>query len=613
MTPLIEDRPSTTGSRIVGVACGAGAGALWGLVFLAPELARAFSPLQLTVGRYLAYGLIALALLAPRCKRVFSTLEGRDWRALFWLSLMGNTLYYSLLSSAVQIGGMAMTALVIGFLPLAVTLIGSRDEGAASLNSLAPSLLLCAAGAVCIGWQALAGPSALSMPARLIGLGCAVGALASWTCFAVGNARALKRLVGVSVQDWNLLTGVVTGAQSLLLAPVAFWALGSHQGGDWSVFLAVSIGVAVLASIVGNGLWNQMSRLLPLTLVGQMILFETLFALIYGLVWEHRAPTLLERPIAAAQQRKDVMTEARTEEYGKGIALRIAAAGSFSVMAAVLKLASFDGVVAPEMLFYRAFFGLPVVLFWVMTSQGGLKALGTRRPWAHVTRSVIGITSILCVFQTLTILPLADATTISFTAPIFATILSYFILKEAVGPRRWAAVAVGFIGVIIVMRPGAGDQAAPPLIGIGFGLAAAFLTAAVTITLRQLRGTEHVASIVFWFFVASSIVGALLLPFVGAFHQPSTYLLLIGSGLAGGLAQLFMTASLKAAPVAVVAPFDYLQIVGAVAFGWWLMDTTPTLNTVAGASLIAASGLYTAWREHVRRKASLIQPTAPPV
>ncbi|MFN4186360.1 MAG: EamA family transporter, partial [Hyphomonas sp.] len=125
------------------------------------------------------------------------------------------------------------------------------------------------------------------------------------------------------------------------------------------------------------------------------------------------------------------------------------------------------------------------------------------------------------------------------------------------------------------------------------------------------RDTEHVAAIVFWFFVGSSIVGAILLPFVGQMHSPLTFALLIASGLTGGLAQLFMTASLQKAPVAVVAPFDYLQIVGAIVFGWWLMSTTPTLNTLAGAALIASSGLYTAWREHVRRKAALIQPTAP--
>ena len=101
--------------------------------------------------------------------------------------------------------------------------------------------------------------------------------------------------------------------------------------------------------------------------------------------------------------------KASAEDIAGGIALRIAAAGCFSVMSAVLKLASLDGVVAPEMLFYRAVFGVPVVLIWVMTSQGGLSALSTRRPWAHVGRSALGIVSILCLFQTLTLLPLAGA------------------------------------------------------------------------------------------------------------------------------------------------------------------------------------------------------------
>ena len=314
---------------------------------------------------------------------------------------------------------------------------------------------------------------------------------------------------------------------------------------------------------------------------------------------------------------KDVQaTGGRGDDIAGGIALRIAAAGCFSVMAAVLKLASLDGVVAPEMLFYRAFFGLPVVLAWVLTQPGGLAGLTTRRPLAHVGRSALGIASILCVFQALTLLPLADATTLSFTAPIFATLLSFFILKEAVGPRRWAAVAVGFVGVVLVMRPVPGALGAAhalPLEGIAFGLVAALLTAGVTITLRQLRDTEHVAAIVFWFFVGSSAVGAILLPFVGHWRSPQTLALLVGSGIAGGLAQLFMTASLQKAPVAVVAPFDYLQIVGALVFGWWLMSTTPTFGILAGAALIASSGLYTAWREHIRRKAALIQPTAPPV
>ncbi len=283
------------GNTWTGVACGMGAGALWGLVFLAPELVREFSPLLLTIGRYLCYGLIAAALIAPRWRSLAARIPRRQWWNLVWLAFVGNTLYYLLLASAVQIGGIAMTSLVIGFLPVAVTVVGSRDHGAVPLRKLLPSLLLCAAGAICIGWQAIAGPSTGSGSRQVIGLLCAIGALASWTSYAIGNARSLVRLEHISSHDWSLLTGLVTGAQSLLLIPFAL-ALNdtSHPIDSWARLAAVSAGVAVFASITGNALWNRMSRLLPLTLVGQMILFETLFALLYGFLWERRLPTWLE-------------------------------------------------------------------------------------------------------------------------------------------------------------------------------------------------------------------------------------------------------------------------------------------------------------------------------
>lgn len=287
--------PSGAYRTYLGIACGMGAGALWGLVFLAPELARAFTPLQLAIGRYLAYGIISAVLIAPRWRALAATLTRREWSSLAWLALAGNTLYYVLLSTAVQVGGIAMTSLVIGFLPVAVTIIGSRDHGAVPLRALVPSLLLCAAGAVCIGWQALATPASGSAGTQLTGLLCAIGALAAWTAYAVGNSRCLARLDHVSVQDWNLLTGLVTGAQAVVLIPLAAIVDQTHHdAAAWLQFGGVSIGVAVLASIVGNALWNRMSRLLPLTMVGQMILFETLFALLYGFVWERRLPEPLE-------------------------------------------------------------------------------------------------------------------------------------------------------------------------------------------------------------------------------------------------------------------------------------------------------------------------------
>ncbi|WP_322783076.1 MULTISPECIES: DMT family transporter [Gluconobacter] len=290
-----ENRSKTSYNIPLGTLCGVGAGALWGLVFLAPELARDFTPLQLAIGRFLAYGIIAFFVIMPRWPVLKSRLKKQDWRALFWLSLFGNTLYYILLSKAVQSGGIALTSLVIGFLPVAVTIIGSRDKGAVSLTSLLPSLLLCGAGAVCIGWQALKAPEATHQTS--MGLLWAITALLSWTAYAVGNSRSLVRLSTVSVHDWNLLIGLVTGAQAACLVPIAL--LSGHLDHDlmsWSCFVGVSTAVAIIASFLGNALWNKMSRLLPLTMTGQMILFETLFALIYGFLWEGRWP----RPIEVA-------------------------------------------------------------------------------------------------------------------------------------------------------------------------------------------------------------------------------------------------------------------------------------------------------------------------
>lgn len=293
----MDDRERTG----LGILCGAGAGALWGLVFLAPEIARAFGPLQLTIGRYLAYGLTAALFIAPRWRTLAPRIEPRAWLALGWLAFAGNTLYYVLLASAVQLGGIAMTSLVIGFLPVAITIIGSRESGAVPLARLLPSLALCAIGALCIGWQAVTDFGAASSAAPLLGLACAIGALASWTAFAVGNSRWLARLDTVSAHDWGLLTGLVTGAQSLLLIPLSLLIGGwSQSAADWGLLAGVSVALALLASIAGGALWNRMSRLLPLTLVGQMILFETVFALLYGLAWEARAPTPLETGAFAA-------------------------------------------------------------------------------------------------------------------------------------------------------------------------------------------------------------------------------------------------------------------------------------------------------------------------
>ncbi|BEV70816.1 MULTISPECIES: DMT family transporter [unclassified Paludibacterium] len=277
-----------------GVACGMAAGALWGTVFMAPLWASDFTPLQLSAGRYLAYGVVAAGLLLPRWRSVVPGLGWREWLVLAWLSLLGNILYYLLLASAVQRGGVAMTSLMIGFMPVAIALIGYYRQRKPPLFRLLPSLLLGLAGVLCIVWPSLHSARQAAGNHPLTGLLCAVGALVSWTWFAVSNSHSLSRLQHISAGDWSLLLGVVTGIESLLLIVPSLQDSTAHGASDWLRFAAVSAGIALFASVIGNAFWNRMSRLLPLTMTGQMILFETLFALLYSFLWAWRGPTLWE-------------------------------------------------------------------------------------------------------------------------------------------------------------------------------------------------------------------------------------------------------------------------------------------------------------------------------
>ncbi len=280
----------------VGIANGVASGALWGVVFLAPAVLAGFAPLQLAAARYLVYGAIAVVLLVPRWPALRAHIGRTEWRALLWLSLLGNLLYYVLLSVSVQWSGGAAASLIVGMLPVLIAVTGAREPGAVSLPKLAPALLLCVAGVVLMGWEALVSVHVPGSPVqRVIGLLCGVGALLAWTVYSVGNARWLARCPQVSGHDWSLLTGVATGGLALLVAPLAF--AGGGQGrppAEWGLFWLVAAAVAVFASILGNACWNRASRALPLTLGGQMIVFETLFALLYGFLWQQRWPTLLE-------------------------------------------------------------------------------------------------------------------------------------------------------------------------------------------------------------------------------------------------------------------------------------------------------------------------------
>ena len=276
-----------------------------------------------------------------------------------------------------------------------------------------------------------------------------------------------------------------------------------------------------------------------------------------------------------------------------GIALRIGAASCFAGMATLIKLGYQHGVSTVELGFYRFLFGLPPLLLWIGWSRNP-GAWRTKRPAAHLWRAAIGLSTMLMGFSALAYLPLAEATTIGFAAPLFAVMLSALVLKEPVGRHRWSAVALGFVGVLIVMRP----EGALPAIGLALAVGGAFGSGIVTITIRQIGRTEGTQTTVLWFTMLAILALGTMMPFYADGHDPVTWAILVALGTVGGVGQLFLTSSLRYAPVPVVVPFDYAQLLWAVALGWLVFDDHAPPTTWAGAAVIIASGLYTVYREH---------------
>lgn len=280
------------------------------------------------------------------------------------------------------------------------------------------------------------------------------------------------------------------------------------------------------------------------------------------------------------------------------IGLRLLSVVLFACMNAGIKLAEAGGAALGELLFFRQA-GAAVLVTGVIAAGPGLASVRTTRIGAHVGRAVVGVVSMGFTFAALMELPLAEATTIAFTTPIFATVLGALLLGEPTGWRRWSAVAAGFAGVLIVTQPGGH---AIPLRGAAYGITAALLTAVVFILVRQIGRTERAQTTVWWFSVLSLVpLGALYATQVKA-HPLAVWALLASIGLFGGAAQLAMTASLRRGAVSLVVPFDYSSLLWATAFGWLLFGTLPTATTWIGAPVIVASGLYIVWREHVRRR-----------
>jgi len=288
--------------------------------------------------------------------------------------------------------------------------------------------------------------------------------------------------------------------------------------------------------------------------------------------------------------------------------IRLAGIAGFATMGALIKLASERGIHLAEIIFWRQFISLPILLAWVM-AHGGLAMLATRRPGTHAVRGIYGMIGMIFNFGAVILLPLAEATTLNFTSPIWAVILSTLLLREKVGIWRWSAVLLGFSGILLIAQPTGGHF---PLYGTLVALGGAFMIALISIQIRDLSRTERPVTIVFWFAAMSVVVTAPFLPFVMVPHSAQDWLLLLGIGLAGTWGQVLVTAALRYGAVSSVIVMDYSSLVWATLFGWLIFDRLPPGTTWLGAPLVVAAGLVIAWREHylARQRASAASPSA---
>lgn len=276
------------------------------------------------------------------------------------------------------------------------------------------------------------------------------------------------------------------------------------------------------------------------------------------------------------------------------LGLRLLAIACLSTMTMLVKLAGDRGIHVFEIMFWRHLTTVPLIIAW-LGLRGNLSSLRTPRFPAHFRRAMLGTLGMSLMFGSFVMLPLAEATTLNFTVPLFATILAMFMLKDRVGIWRWSALAIGFGGVLVIMQPG---QSHLPPAGVAMGLGGAFMIALLSILIKDLNRTDQPLTIVFWFAALGAPIMALALPFVMTNHDATGWGLLLGVGLVGTLGQLLLTLALRLGNVSSVIVMDYSGLIWSTLFGWLIWHHLPPAATWFGAPLIVAAGIVIVWREH---------------
>lgn len=285
----------------------------------------------------------------------------------------------------------------------------------------------------------------------------------------------------------------------------------------------------------------------------------------------------------------------------RGIALKVIAVALFMAMATCIKAVA-DHVPPGQTVFFRSLFAIPVILVWLGMAHNLRDGLKTSNPMGHFWRGLVGTTAMGLSFAALGLLPLPEVTAIGYAAPLLVVIFAAMFLGEDVRLFRLSAVALGLLGVVIVLSPRLsvlrdGTATDTESLGALLMLMSAVFMALAQIFVRKLTLTEKTPAIVFWFSVSASCIGLLTLPFGWVIPTMAETGLLVLAGLLGGIAQIFLTNSYRLAPASVIAPFEYVSMLLALAIGYAVFDEVPTVTMLIGAGIVMAAGLLIIWRE----------------
>ncbi len=262
----------------------------------------------------------------------------------------------------------------------------------------------------------------------------------------------------------------------------------------------------------------------------------------------------------------------------------------FSLMPVILRKVSAE--LHPfAVIFWRNAFSLMFLAPWVL--RGGVANLRTRRIGLHMVRATSGLAALITWITALTLMPMAEVTALGFTAPLFVTVGAALFLREAVGLRRWLAVAVGFGGAMIILRPGIDAVSLPALIALG---AAAFMATSFLLV-KKLSSTETPMTIVFYMGLFMLPISAVLAAFQWKMPSPELWPWLVGVGLVATLVQMTMAKAFSVADVTAIMPFDFTKLIFTASLGFVIFAEVPGIWTWVGGAVIFSATVYTARRE----------------